>query len=87
MTNSKVIIIMYFVFNYTGWLFPLPSVIVALTMEEYKYVLVQFPPFFCASANMRLWFYSVMLIISIFLAVEVCLLIVMFWVVHKVWYV
>ena len=45
---------------------------------------MQFPPLFCASANMDLWFYAVMIVINILLAIEVCLLLVVFWVVHKV---
>ena len=67
-----------------GWLIPLPSVVVALTNQDFKYVLMQFPPLFCASVNMDLWFYAVMIIINILIAIEVCLLLVVFWVVHKV---
>ena len=33
---------------------------------------------------MNLWFYAVMVVINILIAVEVCLLLVVFWVVHKV---
>lgn len=78
--------IIIFSIVYTGWLFPLPSVVVALTKDKFRFVLMQFPPLFCASVNMDLWLYSVMIVINVFIAVEVCLLLVVFCAVHKVYY-
>ena len=61
---------------------PLPPVIVSLIVETYKYNLSRFPPTLCKSSS-DMWFYTAV-IIDVILAIGVCLLIVVFWTIHRV---
>ena len=71
---------------FAGFLLPVPAVIVALTQKDYHYTIVTFPPKSCVTKSSELWFYSGNLVIDIIVAVALCLLIIVFWIVriHKV---
>ena len=65
---------------------PLPAVIVSLSVEEHHYKLHRFPPTICISSG-SMWFYSVIVIIDVLVAVGVYLLIVVFWIIKRVIYI
>lgn len=68
----------------TGWLIPLPAVLVALIKPQSKYIISYFPPEFCITSDKDLWFYSTMLVIDVLAVIHMMSLIVVLWVVHKV---
>ena len=74
----------YIILN-TGLLIPLPSVIVSLAGEGQGYVMINFPPFYCGPNNSDLAFYSLVLILNIILILGIPQLIVVAWILHKVW--
>ena len=65
-----------------GLLIPLPGVI-ATTLTD-GYTITRFPPILCGTRNSDAGYYSVFLIMNILLAVGISMLIIMFWIVHKV---
>ena len=52
-------------------------------MEDYKYNIHRFPPNVCISDG-PMWFYSVNVIIDVLVCIETYLLVVVFWIIHKV---
>lgn len=66
------------------WLVPLPAVLMASTIPEYKYSLAYFPPMLCITRNVNLWFFSTMLVMDVLGIVHMSMLILVFWIVHKV---
>ena len=62
---------------------PLPAVIVSLSVEEYHYKQNLFPPYICGSTE-KMWFYSVVAVVDVLVATGTCLMIVVFWIIHKV---
>ena len=64
---------------------PLPAVIISLSVEEYHYKQYRFPPFLCVSKD-RMWFYSNIAIIDVLVATGICLMIVVFWIIHTVFF-
>ena len=71
--------------NFTGLIIPLPAVIISLSVEDFKYNIHRFPPNICIS-NGPMWFYSVTVIIDVLVGIITYLLIVVFWIFHKVTY-
>ena len=65
---------------------PLPAVIVSLSVEEYHYKVLHFPPTICISSRTML-FYSIIVIIDVLVAIGVYLLIIVFWIINKVIYI
>ena len=61
--------------------------IVALIGDNQLYVTGNFPPLFCGPSDEHLIFYSIMFILNICLMVGIPVLIVLFWIVHKVCFV
>ncbi len=60
---------------------PLPAVIVTLTTDGYQ--LIRFPPSICSPGG-DIFFYSVTIVIDVLLAIGVCFLITIFWIIHTV---
>ena len=54
----------------------------SLIVDTHKYNLRRFPPTLCNSSS-DMWFYT-SVIIDVILAIGVCLLIVVFWTIHRV---
>ena len=75
---------MIFLSCLSGLLVPLPGVIVALTGDSQLYAIGNFPPLFCVPSNEVLVFYSFMFIFNLSLMVGIPILIVLFWILHKV---
>ena len=67
-----------------GWLLPLPAVLVGIFDKHSVYALSYFNPPMCFTRSQNLWYYSAVLVIQLLCAVEVCLLGVIFRVLHKV---
>ena len=67
-----------------GLLIPLPGVIATLTMENYGHAILNSPPLFCGPASNDVAFYSVVLLINIFMVVGLPMLIIVIWSLHKV---
>lgn len=61
----------------------MPAVILCLSVKEYEYRIRRFPPTICFSNTTEVWFYSGVLLMDIVVCVGVCLLIVIFFVLHK----
>lgn len=72
------------VFDITGFLSPVPAVVVALTVDKYKYIVGQFPPAICYSMNNDHFFFSNTLPLLVILAFSTVLLTIIFWKIHKV---
>ena len=63
---------------------PLPVTVATLTMENYGYGIVGFPPILCFPINTDLRFYSLIVIVNIILVIGIPLLIIVAWSLHKV---
>ena len=63
---------------------PLPAVVLALTNKDDGYIISFFPPLFCITRNMDVWFYSTMLVIDVLGVAHMSILVIIFCVVHKV---
>ena len=63
---------------------PLPVTVATLTMENYGYGIVGFPPITCFPINTDLNFYATVIIIDIILVIGIPLLIILAWSLHKV---
>ena len=68
-----------------GLLFPLPAVMISLSIEEHNYQVIRMPPTFCLP-SVDMWFYSAILVIDVLLCLGVCFLVIVFWVIRKVCY-
>ena len=62
---------------------PLPAVIISLTVKEHRYNIYRFPPSICDAGTESI-FYSVILIKDVVLCTGICLLILVFWFLCKV---
>ena len=71
------------IIKFTGLVIPLPAVIISLSVEDYKYNIHRFPPSHCIS-NGPIWFYSTVVIVDVLVGIEIYLLFVVFWIIHKV---
>ena len=67
-----------------GFVLPLPAVIAALANDEFKYIVVTFPPSVCVTQSQDLFFYSIFLALDVLLAAITCLIITVFWSLRKV---
>ena len=67
----------------SGFVIPLPAVIISLSTEKHKYRLTRFPPTIC-NPDGDMWFYSTTLLITILLGAGVCFLIIIYFVIHTV---
>ena len=68
----------------SGLLIPVPGVIVALTGDSQQYAVANFPPLFCGPSDEDLIFYSIMFILNLMLMAGIPILIILFWILHKV---
>lgn len=69
----------------TGFLAPLPAIICAIAKQDFWYIIAHYPPILCAPRSKKFFFYSTMLPIDILIAVGLSLLILIVWLLHKVW--
>lgn len=75
-----------YVLLYAAVLVPVPVILVVLIRKDIKYTVTRFPQTFCVPNNSNLAFYYSILLINISLATDTCLLIVILYVVHKVYH-
>lgn len=69
---------------YTALLAPVPVIVVILTNKDYEFVPLSYPPTVCGSKNADIVFYSVMLVVTIILAIGMPMLTYLLWTLHKV---
>ena len=69
----------------TGWLIPVPFVFAVLTHEaQYGYTIPSYPPQLCAPKDANFVFYTYTLFTNALLFIGTFLLILDFWLIHKV---
>ena len=68
----------------TGFLVPLPAIIVIFTSKDYDFVPLAFPPTFCSTWNANISYYSIGLVNNVILMIGVPMLTYLLWVLHKV---
>ena len=69
-------------FFFPGFVVPVPAVVVALTVNQYKYRIAMFPPTICFSPDH--FFYSGVLVIMTLTILSTVLLTIILWKVRKV---
>ena len=67
-----------------GIFIPIPGVLLALLVPNWGYIVNAFPAFLCSSQNLHLSYYSANLPQNILTSIGVCLLVIIFWKLHKV---
>lgn len=66
----------------SGFIIPLPATIVPIVSKDHRFSIVRFPPSICLADEGTWLFYSFTLPFSIAIAIGVCLLIIIIWMIH-----
>ena len=68
----------------TGFLAPLPAIIVIFTRKEYEFAALSYPPTLCSSKDSIVTYYSVAFVLNVILILGVPMLFYLLWILHKV---